>query len=280
MASRADNLKRMFESDPAIADLSVSEIKQAYLGRFNESVGDTVVREARKAFRAEQTVTEDEEPELDDEGHETFGIHVDPEDDYDTDESLDPEGPEVGPDPVDDDFAETADKTDETVYGENQPENDTPADDEPVADDQPADAASETDPVAEAAQAAAEAAVEAGEDPIAAAVAAATAAAEAAAQHAQTEPEIVITREPVEGRCNHRMLRAGDLCGRPEGHPGVHTTFTQLEKKKGFSKARAKVRYHSDPEYRERAKSASKASHAKARAREKAAKEAAAANAG
>ncbi len=60
----------------------------------------------------------------------------------------------------------------------------------------------------------------------------------------------------------------------------MHTTFTQLEKKKGFSKARAKVRYHSDPEYRERAKSASKASHAKARAREKAAKEAAAANAG
>lgn len=86
------------------------------------------------------------------------------------------------------------------------------------------------------------------------------------------EPVSTITREPVEGRCNHRMERAGDLCGRPLGHPGVHTTFTQMDKKKNYSKDHAKDRYHSDPAYAARVKEASRKSHQKARDEAKALK--------
>ncbi len=92
---------------------------------------------------------------------------------------------------------------------------------------------------------------------------------------------IVIDRVPVEGRCNHRMPRAKtpDLCGRPEGHPGVHTTYAKLEEKKEYSKSRAKIRYAEDPNYRERAKAASRESHKKARDKAKAEKQEAEADA-
>jgi type IV secretory pathway TraG/TraD family ATPase VirD4 len=49
-----------------------------------------------------------------------------------------------------------------------------------------------------------------------------------------------------------------------------------MTKKKNFSKKRAKVRYHNDPEYAARIKKASRESHKKARDARKAAKEAAA----
>ena len=59
----------------------------------------------------------------------------------------------------------------------------------------------------------------------------------------------------------------------------MHTTYANLTKKKAYSASRAKVRYHTDTAYRDRAKSASRASHKKAREDAKAAKEAAAAKA-
>lgn len=74
------------------------------------------------------------------------------------------------------------------------------------------------------------------------------------------EPRPVAGQAP---RCGAVMVRSGKVCARIEGHNGVHMSADQIERKQAYNKQRARERYAEDPEYAERVKAMSRASHAR-----------------
>lgn len=64
-------------------------------------------------------------------------------------------------------------------------------------------------------------------------------------------------------RCSVLMPRSKKLCARPEGHNGAHMSREQIDRKQSYNRDRARERYNSDPDYAERAKAQSRASHQK-----------------
>lgn len=292
MGTKADNLSELLAANPEMADWTADAITQAFKAAYGQSVSNETVRLGRKAFReqmAEAVETLEDEVAPD---SEPFAFAAEDEqtaEEYDEETTADDE--------AEDEAREDEESAREAVEAEDDVFEEYDAPEGGAADED-----GEDDPDILAASAAAAEAIEKGEDPVAAAIHAAEQVLEAKAakkvdndsatgapggasdavgsdqnDSGEVPGEKAITREPVEGRCNHKMERAGDLCGRPEGHPGVHTTYAQMESKKAYSKAHAKSRYHSDPAYADRVKAASRASHKKARDAAKAAKEAAAA---
>lgn len=277
MATKFERVLDIFAS----AGLEVSD--QLVMSRFEarndgETVSAETVRKARKLFEQMEneaaTAANEEDTEVEEIAApetEPFvfatedGVYVPPKPAEDEsiedakqdvyEESLEDEN--AGVEEIYKSAAKSNDIDDPEVFEEYDEPDPKPAADEPAAEEP---AATEPEPEV------------AGNEP----ATEAPEAAPSATESSESNTETVITREPVEGRCNHRMERAGDLCGRPAGHPGVHTTVAQMEKKKAYSKNHAKDRYHSDPAYAEKVKEASRRSHKKARVAAKAAKEAAA----